>query len=162
MKIVTIIISLVIVLSSAVVSAKSSPVDVEGIWKGKINGGPGRAPMSVTFNFKKEGGDVKGTITDMSGKLKPLEDLEIKGKKISFTVTSKMGQKEMKIKYKGKVKGEKIKLNFKTEIPGAKRKKGARMDIGMSGSGGGSYGGGAGFMGTQANMNELIVERVPE
>lgn len=158
MKIITIIASLFIVLSCASVSVKSSPVDIEGTWKGEMKSGMGGPPMYVTLNFKKDGDAVRGTVNGMPGQWIPLEDLKIKGRKISFTVTSKMGQTEMKIKYKGKVKGEKIKLNFKTETPGASHTKGMHTDLGMGGQSRGGAGGG--FVGSQAPLNEITVERV--
>ena len=157
MKIITIIASLFIILSCASVSAKSSPVDIDGTWEGEMKSGMGGPPMHVTFNFKREGDTVKGTVNGAPGQWIPLEDLKIKGKKISFTVTSKMGQTEMKIKYKGKIKGEKIKLSYKNESPGGFGGKRKPVGIGISSGVGGGMGGG---MGPQASLNEFTLKRV--
>ena len=149
-------------------SGKSSSIDIDGTWKGEMKSRFGGPPRQYTFNFKKVDDSVKGTVNGMPDQWIPLEDLEIKGNKISYSVTSEMYGMKSVIKYKGKIKGDKIKMTFKRETPdgggfgGGGR--GPRVtntkSIGGSSMGGmGGMGGGMG-MGGPAPSNEFTLERV--
>jgi hypothetical protein len=45
-----------------------------------MKNGMGGQPIYFTFNFKKVGKTVKGTVNGMPGQWIPLEDVEMKGK----------------------------------------------------------------------------------
>lgn len=135
MKIYAIIASLFLIVSCAHLSDNSSAVNIDGTWRGEVESGTivaiGDPPRSVPhrkatkdifFNFKKEGGTVNGTIcgNHLPGKCIPLDDIEIKGEKITFTFPSMieptmMEQTEIKTSCNGKLKGEQIELNIITE-----------------------------------------------
>lgn len=159
MKIITIIASLLLMVGCVHSSGKSSSVNIDGTWKGEMEGGMGGMPMKFTFNFKKIGDSVKGSVNGSPGIWMPLEDLEIKGNKISFSVISEMYGMKSIMKYKGKIKGEKIELSFKTKTPGGR---GPRPNLSMGGMGGmgGGMGGMGGGMGAPKSKNEFTVERV--
>lgn len=153
MKIYAIIVTLFLTVGCVHLSNSSSVVDIDGTWRGEIKRKLAKLPeyetwrgdikkekdktptyttMYLTFNFKREGDTVKGTVSNIRGlhipgKWFPLEDIKIKGKEISFTAASMMrpvmkGPVEtiepMKIKtiYAGKIEGEKIKLSCKTKV----------------------------------------------
>lgn len=146
MKIFAVIVTLFLIVGCVHLSNNSSTVDIDGTWRGEIElgtltgiGKPGEPlrstpPRKVTtyvfFNFKREGDSVKGTISlkHLQGKYIPLDDIEIKGMKISFTGPSMIGlkmmaptenmeQTEIKTRYMGNIKGEKIELSIITEMP---------------------------------------------
>ena len=165
MKNFTIIAALFLIAGCASHSENPSVINIDGTWKGEMKGGFGGQPMYFTFNFKKVGDIVKGTVNGMPGKWIPLENLEMKGKKITFSVTSEMYGMKSVINYTGKIKGEKIDMSFKNESPGG------GMGGGFGGGGrgprvtntksiGGSGMGGGFGMGGPAPSNKFTLERV--
>ncbi len=158
MKIYAIIVSLLLMVVCVHSSGKESSVDIEGTWKGEVEGGMDGTPRQYTFNFKKIGDTMMGSVNGAPGIWMPLEDLEIKGEKISFSVVSEMYGMKSIMKYKGKIKGEKIELSFKTKTPGGR---GPRPNLSMGRGGmGGGMGGMGGGMGAPKSKNEFTVERV--
>ena len=80
--------------------------------------------MERSFTFKQEGAKVTGeTTSTMMGK-SAITDGKVEGDTVSFTITGKFGDQEIKLNYTGKINGNEIK--FKTEV-----------------AGGGGFGGGA-------------------
>ncbi len=64
--------------------------------------------MERTFVFKVEGNKVTGeTTSSMMGK-STIEDGKIDGDSITFNITGKFGDNEMKLSYKGKIKDNEI------------------------------------------------------
>lgn len=123
MKIYATIVTLFLIVGCAHHSNNSSAVDIDGTWRGKKDfgmriGKPGETPRYVdtyfTFNFKREGDTVKGTISSMPipGRFVPLDDITISGKMITFSYTYMLGPKEVKTSCRGQIKGEKIKLVY--------------------------------------------------
>ena len=116
MKIYAIIASLFLMVGCAHSSGNSSAVYLDGTWKGEMNYRytmPRRGkPKPLYFNFKKTGDSIKGTVDG-----RPMEDIEIKSKKITFSVTRNMANRQIKMIYKGKIKGDKITLSSKAESP---------------------------------------------
>lgn len=96
------------------ISSVSSAVDIDGLWKGKINNLP------LTFNFKQNGDSFTGTVNGVPGQpVMPLKDGKIEGDNISFSVKagSTSNVTKMKVNYKGSVEGDKIELIVRV-VPG--------------------------------------------
>jgi hypothetical protein len=170
MKVFASVIILFLIAGCAHFSGNSSDVNIDGTWKGEMNSGGGGMPMYFTFNFKKTGDYIKGTVNGTPGQWIPLENIELKGKKITFSVTTDIGGMKMNIDYKGAIKGDKIKMSFKTQTPSMSGGPGFGMssgpgmrstDLGMAGRGGG-FGGGStlGMHGGPAPENKFTIERV--
>jgi hypothetical protein len=147
-------------------SATSSTVNIDGTWGGQSDGVMGGPPMTFIFNFKVDGDTLTGTVNGGPGQFIPLEEGKIKGKKISFTVNAGSGKMKMTVKYKGKIKGDKIKLSYTTKMPGMRRAGGfaeTGFDMGGRGNFGdsmGSFGIGGFGMGGFGMDGDLDLERV--
>jgi hypothetical protein len=89
--------------------------DISGTWKATSNGQNG--PMERTFVFKVEGNKLTGETTSPTFGKSVLENGKVDGDKLSFTVTIKFQDNEMKVNYKGQVSGGELKLTG--EIEGA-------------------------------------------
>src|SRR5436305_15217449 len=88
--------------------------DISGNWKATADLGNG--PMERTFTFKQDGNKVTGeTTSTMMGK-STITDGKVEGDTVTFTITGKFGDQEMKLSYAGKINGNEIK--FKTEVQG--------------------------------------------
>ena len=86
----------------------ASGADVSGTWKATAETGNGT--MERTFVFKVEGTKLTGeTTSSMMGK-STIADGKIEGDDLSFTITVKFQDNEMKLNYKGKVSGDQIKM----------------------------------------------------
>lgn len=80
--------------------------EVDGTWKGSTEGPNGK--IERTFVFKAEGTKLTGeTTSSMMGK-STIEDGKIDGDNLSFHITVKFQDNEMKLNYKGKVSGDEI------------------------------------------------------
>lgn len=176
MKKIAIIFLFLLVAGCAGMSSNKTPINIDGTWRGEferkqpammgmygVQGGGGAMQpaqkIQMTFNFKREGDLLKGSISGAPGQWTPIEDGKIHGNKISFTVNSTFGQMKMTSDYQGKIKGEIIKMEFKNRNPGFGGRRGGGM--GMSG-GMGMGGGGMGGAGpsTMPNTQKITVERI--
>lgn len=82
--------------------------DVSGNWKATAEGPNGA--MERTFAFKVDGAKLTGeTVSSMMGK-SVIENGKVEGDQISFTITIKFQDNEMKMNYKGKLAGDTLKL----------------------------------------------------
>ena len=97
-----------LVILAAMFAAVASAADISGNWKGTAeNQG---ATIERTFVFKVDGAKLTGESTsEMMGK-STITDGKIDGDNITFTITAKMQDNEMKLNYKGKITGDTIKL----------------------------------------------------
>jgi hypothetical protein len=99
----------VVVFASVLIAA-----DVSGNWKGTAETQFGT--VERTFAFKVDGNKLTGeTSSDRFGK-STIEDGEVDGDNLSFTITVNFQGNEAKAHYKGKVNGDTIK--FTVEVPG--------------------------------------------
>jgi hypothetical protein len=89
--------------------------DISGTWKATSNGQNG--PMERTFVFKVEGNKLTGETTSPTYGKSTLENGKVDGDKLSFTITIKFQDNEMKVNYKGQLSGSELKLTG--EIEGA-------------------------------------------
>ena len=86
--------------------------DVSGTWKGTADTPNG--PIERTFLFKVDGNRLTGeTTSKMLGK-SVITDGKIDGDRLSFSITAKFDDNELKLNYKGVVSGDQIK--FTVEI----------------------------------------------
>ncbi len=92
-----------ILFASSVIAA-----DIAGTWKATAEGPNGT--MERTFIFKVDGNTLTGeTTSSMLGK-SIIENGKVDGGNLSFTITVKIQDEEMKLDYKGKVEGDTITL----------------------------------------------------
>jgi hypothetical protein len=88
--------------------------DINGNWKATAEGPNGS--MERTFVFKVDGNNLTGeTTSSMVGK-STITDGKVEGDNLSFTITAKIQDNELKLSYKGKVSGDEIHLT--SEIAG--------------------------------------------
>jgi hypothetical protein len=83
--------------------------DVTGKWVATQEGRNGQT-MTTTFNFKAEGSTLTGTVSGGRGGDVQISEGKIDGDNISFAVVRTMGDREMKMTYKGVVSGDEIKF----------------------------------------------------
>jgi hypothetical protein len=82
--------------------------DISGNWKATSEGPQGA--MERTFTFKQEGTKLTGeTVSTMIGK-STITDGKVEGDSVSFTITAKFGDQDLKLSYKGKIAGNEIKF----------------------------------------------------
>jgi hypothetical protein len=80
--------------------------DIGGTWKATAEGPAGS--MERTFTFKVEGTRLTGeTTSSMMGK-STIENGKVEGDTVTFTITAKFQDNEMKLNYKGKITGSEI------------------------------------------------------
>jgi hypothetical protein len=90
----------------AVFALSALAADVTGTWKATAEGPNGA--MERTFVLKVDGDKLTGeTTSSMFGK-STIMDGKVDGDNLSFTITIKYQDNEMKLNYKGKVKGDEI------------------------------------------------------
>ena len=115
MKSIAFVLGLLLIAGCATSSTTSSPVNINGTWKGVYDSGgmDGQPPKLFIFNFKSDGDSLTGNGCDATTRPDewiPLENGKIKGSNISFT----SGQKNTKniFEFKGKVDGDKVKMTY--------------------------------------------------
>ena len=90
--------------------------DISGNWKATADGPNGA--MERTFTFKVDGNKVTGeTTSSMLGK-STITDGKMEGDTVTFSITAKFGDNEMKIDYKGKIGGDQIKFTSSSSANG--------------------------------------------
>ena len=98
------------VLGALALAATMYAADITGKWTGKMETPNGS--RDVNMAFKAEGATLTGSVSGRNGDT-PIENGKIDGDNISFTVTRKFNDMEIKMNYTGKVSGDSIKLNYK-------------------------------------------------
>ena len=87
--------------------------DITGNWKATADFGNG--PIERTFTFKQDGTKLTGeTTSTMMGK-SAIADGKVEGDTVSFTITGKFGDQEMKLNYTGKISGNEIKMKSEAQ-----------------------------------------------
>jgi len=82
--------------------------DIAGTWKGTAEGPNGN--LERTFVFKVDGSKLTGeTTSQMMGK-SVLTDGKVEGDNVSFSITAKFQDNEVKLNYKGKISGDELHL----------------------------------------------------
>jgi hypothetical protein len=95
------------------VATTALAADVTGTWKATAQGPNGT--MERTFVFKVDGNKLTGETTSSIFGKSTITDGKIDGDNLSFTITVKFQDNELKLNYKGKVSGKEIK--FTVENP---------------------------------------------
>ena len=89
--------------------------DVAGEWKATAEGPNGT--MERTFSLKVDGAKLTGeTVSSFVGK-SVIEEGKVDGDNVTFTITAKFQDNEMKLRYKGKVTGKDT-MELTSERPG--------------------------------------------
>ena len=92
----------------AVFALSAAAADIAGTWKATAEGPNGN--LERTFVFKVDGAKLTGETTSaMMGK-SVITDGKVDGDNVSFTITGKFGDNELKLSYKGKVTGDELRL----------------------------------------------------
>lgn len=87
--------------------------DVSGTWKGTVETPNGN--IERTFVFKVDGAKLTGeTTSQMMGKSE-IKDGKVDGDTISFTISVKFEDNEMKLKYTGKMGNSEIKFHVESD-----------------------------------------------
>jgi hypothetical protein len=85
----------------ALFAAAAFAADITGNWKATAEGPNGS--MERTFVFKQDGTKLTGeTTSSMLGK-STITDGKVEGDTVTFTITGRFGDQEMKLNYKGKI-----------------------------------------------------------
>jgi hypothetical protein len=91
----------------------ASAADIAGTWKGTAETPNGT--IERTFVFKVNGSQLTGdTTSEITGK-SVIADGKVDGDNVSFTITVKFQENEMKLKYTGKVNGNEIKFHVESD-----------------------------------------------
>lgn len=106
--------SLLALLALLCVSFVASAADVSGKWTAEVPGRGGNT-ATTTFTFKADGAKLTGSVTTQRGD-DPISDGKVDGDNISFAQTLSFGGNDVKITYKGVVKGNTI--EFTREVEG--------------------------------------------
>ncbi len=101
---------------TALFATTALAADVTGTWKATAEGPNGK--MERIFVLKVDGNKLTGeTTSSMFGK-STITDGKIDGDNLSFTITVKFQDDEMKLNYKGKVNGNEIKFTVESPMGG--------------------------------------------
>src|SRR5665213_1937 len=106
----TTLLALMAILCFGFLASAASP---DGKWTAEITSP--RGAQTTTFTLKASGAKLEGTVTTQRGD-NPISDGKIDGDNISFVQNLTFGDNEIKISYKGVVKGDTI--EFTREVEG--------------------------------------------
>jgi hypothetical protein len=97
--------------------ASAWAANVTGPWIAHNPGSQGIADSEITLVFKADGDKLTGTLNNslMPGDI-AINEGRISGDDISFSLSRKFGENEVKVVWKGKVSGDEIK--FTREVQG--------------------------------------------
>lgn len=98
------------ILGGLALAATLFAADISGNWTGKMEIPNGSRDVNMTF--KVAGGTLTGTVSGRNSD-SPIENGKISGDDVSFTVTRKFNDMEIKTNYTGKISGDSIQLKFK-------------------------------------------------
>lgn len=90
----------------AAVCATAFAADITGNWKATAEGPNGN--MERTFTFKVDGNKVTGETTSTLLGKSTISDGKIEGDTVTFTISAKLQDNEMKLTYKGKITDKEI------------------------------------------------------
>ena len=82
--------------------------DISGNWKATAEGPNGA--MERTFTFKQDGNKLTGETTSSFTGKSTITDGKVEGDSVTFTITAKIGDREVKLNYKGKIAASEIKF----------------------------------------------------
>jgi hypothetical protein len=82
--------------------------DISGNWKATAEGPNGA--MERTFTFRQDGNKLTGETTSSFTGKSIITDGKVEGDSVTFTITAKLGDQEVKLNYKGKIAASEIKF----------------------------------------------------
>jgi len=88
----------------------SYAADISGQWKGEYRGDHG--PAEILFQFQQSGEQLTGKAGEVA-----IQEGKVTGDDVSFAVVGKVGKREVKITYTGKLNNEVLELQV--GFPGA-------------------------------------------
>ena len=91
--------------------------DITGEWKGEYTTFDG-APGQSTFLVRQQGEELSGAVRSEAGDFQ-IQNGKVAGDEVSFSVSRKIGRREVSITYTGKVAGDEMKLQV--NFAGAQR-----------------------------------------
>jgi hypothetical protein len=91
---------------------------IDGTWTGTVPGGMGGQPMTLTYNFKRDGDILTGATSGAPGLWTPIRDGKVDGTKISFAVDVEFNKMKTTINYNGVLIGNDLKLSFANDMGG--------------------------------------------
>jgi hypothetical protein len=92
----------------ALFTAAALAADITGNWKATAEGPQGS--MERTFTFKQDGAKLTGETTSSFMGKSTIENGKVEGDTVTFSITGKLGDNEMKVNYTGKINGDQIKF----------------------------------------------------
>jgi hypothetical protein len=98
-----------VVLLLTLASLVASAADISGTWKGTAETQNGT--FERTFVFKVDGTKLTGETTSERMGKSTIADGKVEGDDISFTITVRFQDNDMKLNYKGKLSGDTIKFH---------------------------------------------------
>jgi hypothetical protein len=104
---------ILVTLILIVMSATALAADITGSWSGILSMGDNQ--ITLTYNFKQEGGTFTGSVVHPNGDPLPLSEGKVEGDKISFAVKTEMDGGTVKFVCSGTIKGDEIKITTKAE-----------------------------------------------
>jgi len=100
----------------AVFALTASAADISGNWKATAEGPNGM--MERTFVFKVDGQKLTGETTSSFVGKSTIMDGKVDGDNVTFTITVRFQDNEMKLNYKGKASGNEIKFTVENPAGG--------------------------------------------
>jgi hypothetical protein len=94
------------VLLGLMLATAAMAASVDGKWKASFTSPDGQTRESV-FQLRSEGEKLTGTVASARGEA-PIENGTVKGELLSFTVKRNFGDREVTIRYDGKLSGDTI------------------------------------------------------
>jgi len=88
----------------------SYAADISGQWKGQYRGDHG--PAEILFQFQQNGEQLTGKAGEV-----PIQEGKVTGDDVSFAVVGKVGKREVRITYTGKLSNDVLELQV--VFPGA-------------------------------------------
>lgn len=91
---------------------------IDGTWTGTVPGTMGGQPMTLTYNFKRDGDTLTGATSGEPGLWTPIRDGKVDGTKISFACDVEFNKMKMTINYTGVLLGNELRLSYKNDMSG--------------------------------------------
>ena len=102
--------SILALASLVLCSLPSCAADISGQWKGQYRGDHG--PAEILFQFKQNGEQRTGKAGEL-----PIQEGKVTGDDVTFAVVSKVGKREVRLTYTGKLSNDVLALDV--VFPGA-------------------------------------------
>ncbi len=85
--------------------------DISGKWKAEYTS-PDGVKRETVFLFTVDSGVVKGTVESKPGGVSRIADGKLTGDELMFTIVNEQSGEEYRVRFKGKVVGDKIRLRL--------------------------------------------------